>query len=359
MTLKSRSYDVADAWEFLELAYKNRWTDGLPVAPPTEERIQAMIEYTGLPGDRMIGEVPPRNGAATIEKIAINCVMAGCLPEYMPVVIAAVEAMIDPAHNLQGVQTTTHSCEPLLIVSGPIVQELGFATQEAVFGGGGGRPNATIGRAIRLILWNIGGGYPGEPCKESIGHPGRYCFCIPEDNEFSPWEPLHVERGLPEGSSGVTVFACESPHSANALFGTDMTPTMILDTVADTMSALGNNNTHTMGQTLVVLAPNVARHLAGRGWSKLDIKKYLFDKARRPISALRPRSTRRPGTDPEYWYDWWPKWVDQSKEQTLVPVVADPQDIHIVVTGQRSARWMGICPGWGEFGGYAVSKPVG
>ncbi|MBI3964544.1 MAG: hypothetical protein HY329_02830, partial [Chloroflexi bacterium] len=295
---------------------------------------------------------------ATIEKIAINCAMAGCRPEYTPVVVAAVEAMLEAKFNLNGVQCTTHSCEPLVMVSGPIVQQLGFATAEAVFGGGGGRPNATIGRAVRLILWNVGGGYPGEPCKEIIGHPGRYSFCVPEDGVNSPWPPIHADYGLPAEANAVTVFACEAPHSTGVFFGTDLSAKMICDVIADTMSAKGTNNTHVMGESLVVFSPIAAKHVADDGWSKRDVRKYLFEKARRRLGDLRPVSPRRPNLDAEHWYPWWPKWVNQASEDTMVPVVERPEAIHVIVTGGHGIPFCSVCPGWGDYGGFAVSREI-
>ena len=212
MELSARSFEFHSLEDAVEFIYAQGWTDGLPIVPPTSLAIQRMLDYLGRDSEEVVGVVPPKNGAATIEKIAINCVMAGCRPEYGPVVIAALEAMLEPAFNLYGVQGTTHCCAPLVIVSGPVVKELEFNYRENVFGGGS-RANATVGRAIRLILWNIGSGYPGKVDMATLGHPGKYTYCIAEDPEQNPWEPLHVERGLEAGESGVTVLACESPPS--------------------------------------------------------------------------------------------------------------------------------------------------
>ena len=200
MQLASQTFDTTDIESAVELCYQNKWTDGLPVVPPTRGAIERIIAHLKRAPDEVVGIVPPRNGVATIEKIAINCVMAGCRPEYVPVVIAAIEAMLEERFNLNGVQTTTHVCAPLCMVSGPAVRTLGFNTKEGSFGHGC-RAAATIGRAIRLILWNVGGGYPGEPCKTTLGHPGYFSFCVAEDQDSNPWEPLHVERGFrPEDS---------------------------------------------------------------------------------------------------------------------------------------------------------------
>src|SRR6185436_20055530 len=158
----------------------------------------------------------PKDGIATIEQIAINCVMAGCAPEHVPVVIAALEAMLEPEFNLHGVQATTNPCAPLAVVSGPAVKKLGFHAKEGAFGGGS-RASACVGRAIRLVLWNIGGGIPGETDMASQGQPAKYLFCAAENAEQSPWEPLHVERGLDPEDSAVTMFACQSPAPLRVL----------------------------------------------------------------------------------------------------------------------------------------------
>jgi hypothetical protein len=167
---------VPDLESWIEISYRHRLTDGLPVLPPTREAVGRLIDASGHAADEVVGEIPPRGGVATLQVIAANAAMAGCTPGCMPVLLAALEAMLDPHFNLNGVQTTTHSCWPLLVVSGPVVDELAMATGESVFGGGGSRASAALGRAVRLILWNVGGAHPGEPVKEVFGHPGRYAY---------------------------------------------------------------------------------------------------------------------------------------------------------------------------------------
>ena len=166
--------------------------------PPTRGAIEHILKHLKRDPGEVVGVVPPRNGVATIEKIAINCVMAGCKPEYVPIVIAAVEAVLEEEFNLNGVQTTTHACAPLIVVSGPAVKKSRVQLKEGSLGHGC-RAAATIGRALRLVLWNIGGGFPGEPCKTTLGHPGYFSFCVAEDQDANPWEALHVERGFDAG----------------------------------------------------------------------------------------------------------------------------------------------------------------
>ncbi|GJM38235.1 MAG: hypothetical protein DHS20C19_16020 [Acidimicrobiales bacterium] len=345
-----------DLGEWPELSYELGLSDGLPVHPPRRDVVEDLVAGSGRRGDELVAIIPPRDGHATVEVIAANAAMAGALPEHMPVIIAAIEAMSAPEHNLRGLLLTTHPCWPLVIVSGDEVTRLGMATEESVFGGGGSRANAAIGRAVKLVLWNTGGARPGEPVKEVFGHPGRLGgYCIAESSA-SPWEPFHHARGLDE-ASGVTVFACESPISV-AAWGLDDDPHNRLAQAADSLTLRGSNNMHTMGEVLVVLTPSEARHLASRGYGRADVQRELFELARRSIGSIRPRSPARPDNSPEHWYTWWPEWVDQSDDDTLVPVVESPEDIHVLVSGADSIPWMAVCNGWGNLGGLAVTRSL-
>jgi hypothetical protein len=202
MNLISERLDVDDYDEAVELFYQRNWTDGLPVVLPTRRRVEAMIAGAGRDPQESLGPVPPKGGPATVEKLAINAVMGGCLPAHFPVVLAALEALLDPAHNLNGVTQTTHMCVPLVIVNGPIARELGFNSRDGVFGNGY-RANAAVGRAVRLALWNLGGAVPWDTDKATLSHPGEYAFCIAEEEDDNPWAPLHVDRGRPTGSDAV------------------------------------------------------------------------------------------------------------------------------------------------------------
>ncbi|MDP2953962.1 MAG: hypothetical protein Q8O76_11685, partial [Chloroflexota bacterium] len=335
MELKSRRVEVDDALEAIELFFERRWSDGLPIVPPTPDKVEEMIRYAGRDPREELGSVPPRYGVATIEKLAINSVMAGCLPQYFPVVIAAVEAMLEPRFNLNGIQTTTHCNEPLLIVNGPIVKELGINAGDSVFGGGF-RANATIGRASKLILWNLGQSYPSETDKSTFSHPGRFSFCIAENEEASPWEPLHVERGLPPGSSAVTVFACEAPHS---ILSSGPAET-VLRTVWHSMATLGNNNIDLGGETLVLISARNAAQFEREGWSKQRVKQYIWEKARLP-RALVASAGLFPG---------------RLKTEEIA-LTKGPEDIHVVVAG-GFGQFCACCPGWGDLGGFAITKEI-
>src|SRR4051812_27651361 len=252
MQLASRIVEADDLESAVELCFKEKWTDGLPVVPPTRGPIERILAYLRRDANEVVGIVPPRNGVATIEKIAINCVMAGCKPEYVPIVIAALEAMLEERFNLNGVQTTTHACAPLVMVSGPAVRQLGFNTREGALGHGC-RASATIGRAVRLVLWNIGGGYPGEPCKTTLGHPGYFSYCVAEDADANPWEPLSVERGFSIDDTVVTVTAAAAPMPVAT--GAGYSPAEdVLYLIADSIATLGSNNI-TGGDMVLAMCP--------------------------------------------------------------------------------------------------------
>ena len=346
MQFNSEAIDVADYHAAVELFFARGWTDGLAVVPPTEELVEQMIRASGRAAQEELGEIPPAQGIATIEKLAINSVMAGCRPEYFPIVLASIEAMLEPEHNLNGVQTTTHCCVPLVIVNGPAVKALNFNAGDGVFGGGF-RANGTVGRAVRLILWNFGGNIPGEVDKSTQAHPGKWSYCIAEKEEANPWNPLHVERGIAPGKNAVTVFSCEAPHSV-LCYGTVK---QMLASLVSSLATLGSNNVHAMGETLIVLNPWHARQFHQEGWSKHDIKMYLWEQARVPVGQI--KSADAIGMAGQFW----PKWVERENDNFLVPITAKPEDIHLIVAG-GDTYFAAICPGWGGLGGFAVTKEI-
>jgi len=340
------------ALEAIEFCFEKGWTDGLPVVPPTPERVHRMVEASGRDPQELLGLVPPRLGRATVEAVAVNAVMAGCRPEYMPVILAAVEAVLDERFNLNGVQATTHPCAPLIIVSGPVVKAINLNTGTNVFGHGF-RANATIGRALRLVLLNLGGGIPEIGDKSVHGHPGKYTFCIGESLE-SPWELLHVERGFPPDESAVTVIAVEAPHSI--LGG--------LAALVDHLAALGSNTMGLGGEALIVLSPPVAERLAKAGWTKQDVRSFIFEHARAPLGKIMLTGVNKelfgisvieelPGV-----VNHWPRWLDLSDPDTRVPVVWRPEDLLIVVAGGRAIGFCSVLPGWGYMGGFSVTRPI-
>jgi hypothetical protein len=330
-----------DPAEAIELLYETGWTDGLPVVPPTRERVEKFVRRLGRPSDELIAEIPPLGGRATVERIATNAVMAGCLPEHMPVVVAAIQAMMEERFNLRGVQCSTGIHTPLLIINGPIVKELRINSGYNCFGQGW-RANATIGRAVKLVLVNLGGAIPGETNKSTFGHPGSYTYCVAEDEDSNPWEPLHVEAGFAADESTVTVFPAEAPHNImyHAANYRDF-----LTVLADSICTLGNVQMYVMGDTFVVLGPEHARIIAEAGWRKRDVKMFLFEHARRPVGMLRhggpPQGDERRG-------HFWPRFVDPDDDSQMVPVVRRPEDIYIIVAGGPGGPHSAYLPGWGS-----------
>lgn len=328
-TIEQPNVEVDDSvdgvFKYFELAYANGWTDGLPIFPPTEGAVAAMLRYTDRDPEEIIGSVPPLNGVATIRKIAINAVMTGCRPEYLPVLIAAVEAMLEPEYNLYGRQTTTHPGAHLLIVHGPIRQELDVNCRFNVLGHGW-RANATMGRALRLIMINLGGNKPGVTDMATHGHPGRYSYCMGEDEEGSPWTPFHVDRGFDKETSAVTVICAEAPHNVNDQVS--KTPERYLGSAASTMSHLGANGIYRGGlhsEQILLITSESANWLQSFGWSKADVQKFLFDHARQPIRELRDRGGWN--TAPL------PSCVNKDDDDAMVPIVERPEDILILVGG--------------------------
>jgi len=279
----------------------------------------------------------------------VNAVMAGCRAEYFPVVLAAVEAVCDVRFNLHGVQATTHVCAPLLIVNGPIRHALHLNSGYNVFGQGW-RANATIGRALRLVLINIGGGIPGLTDQATFGHPGKYTYCIAENEEENPWEPWHVEQGFPRDMSTVTVLAAEAPHSVTNHVSND--PEGILWSCADTLATMGSNAMAMTNYVLVALGPEHTRTIAAHGWTKQDVKAYLFEKARKPLWQMTFN-----GRYGKIWNRNWPVWLDRDNPIARVPVAASPDQVHIIVAGGPVGRFSVVIPGWTQFS-QPVSKAI-
>jgi hypothetical protein len=288
-------------------------TDGLPVVPPTVDRVAAAVAGSGRAGDELIGLVAPRHGRATVERIAVNAVMAGCRPEYMPVVLAAVQAICDPGFALEGVSGTTDAVTPLLIVNGPIRRALDVNCAASVFGAGW-RANATIGRAVRLVWVNVGGARPGLISMSTFGQPGRYSYCIGEHEEASPWEPLHVEHGFAATDSTVAALAAEAPQIvANT---TGRTARDILGTVARAGVAIANPDLAPLGDTLLVIGPEHGTTIAADGWSKADVRQYVWEQAQLTIDGVR------------------------------VPKFSEPAALKIIVAGGTAGRCSAWVPGW-------------
>jgi hypothetical protein len=286
------SLEVENDYRKINELYEERgWTDGLPIIPPTADLVQEMLAYCDRPWDVPVARIAPRYGEATPLRIATNAVMAGCRPEYFPVVITAIEALCEEPFNLYGLQATTHPVSPLVIVNGPIARELQINSGYNAFGSGR-RSNATIGRAIRLALVNIGGGVSGAGDMATFGSPAKYSYLAAENEDESPWEPLHVERGFPADASTVTVIGGECPHNVND--HQSITGVGILKMIAGTLATTGNNDVYnTDPHPMIVIGPEHARTIAADGFSKTDVKRYIHENAVLPLSRFSDENIER------------------------------------------------------------------
>lgn len=282
--LKARRIQLADAEDEMEACFDRGWSDGLPVVPPTPVRVMRMLAGTELEADELIGIVPPDNIPCSVEKVAINAVMAGCKPEYFPTVLAATEGMIEEDAKLYGAQTATNMSTPLLILNGPVTRELGANAGRNVFGSGN-RPNATIGRAIRLVCRNIGGEIPDETDVATHGQPGKYTFCFAENEDESPWTPFHTDYGFKADQSAVSIVGgASSPHNVFT-YGCEHGEE-VLEHFIGAVTALGNNNIIFASGPLLVFSPEHAYMLDRDGFGKDDIRQYIFEKGRIPLSRF-------------------------------------------------------------------------
>jgi hypothetical protein len=312
-------------------------TDGLPVIPPTRERVERLLEGTRRDRAEVLGAMPPNYGRLTVEKAAINAVMAGCRPDYLPVVIAAAECACDPAFNLHGVATSTHFSAPLIVVHGPIRKRIGINSGFGVFGPGF-RANATIGRALRLLMINIGGARPGDISMSTFGHPGRYTYCIGEHEEASPWPPYHVSRGLPAGASAVTLFAGEAPHGISD--HASRTANSLAGSLGWSMAGLWNSKHFPLySHTMLLVGPEHARTFAEDGWSREDLARHLYETIRVPYRTLVPTEDHGEGTNLRF-----AKNVPTA--DALVPKFPSVEEIHVLVAGGTAGRFSMAIPGW-------------
>jgi hypothetical protein len=325
---QSTQFDSDDPWNANEFYFKKGWTDGLPILPPTEDRIQAMIEKVGLDPDHEITFIRERKVSVTLEKVAINAVMAGCNPEYMPVIIATIEAIGDPLFSYHGPATSTGGAAVFILVNGPIAKEIHINCGENLFGPGW-HANATIGRAVRLVMRNVIGTLPGRLDRSTLGHAGKYTFCIAENEEESPWPPVHVERGFQPGQNAVTVLAALAPHQ----FYNQLSNTAegILTTACANMrisAGAGNPREYVM-----VIAGEHMRVIAEEGWSKVDIRRFCFEHTQTSLAELKRIHVIPGDIRPE----------DEAVTQSIVPAIGD---FIIVSAGGQAGAFSCYIPAW-------------
>ena len=325
ISLETVEIDARDDWADLQTEFIARgWGDGLPLVPPTEARVAAMLAGFGGDGTRVIGSMPPGLGVVTVAHIAVNAVMAGCRPAHLPLLVAAADALIDPAFNLKAVQATTHPVAPLLIVSGPLASRLGIHAGASLFGPGPWA-NGVIGRAIRLMLINIGGGQPVEIDKATLGHPGKYSYCIAENEAASPWAPLRVDRGFATDVSTVTLLDAEAPLNINEHESTSAGS--LMTTICGAIATTGQNNVYYAGEPLLILSPEHAATIAADGWSKADVQRTVYEDARIPVSRFSKENIER-----RLWRFLPRRYLDRPLS-TGVSVAQCPEDVMVIVAG--------------------------
>ncbi|MCL1839111.1 MAG: hypothetical protein FWG47_07375 [Propionibacteriaceae bacterium] len=352
-SLTSERFDVEGYYELLDLLEARSLTDGLPIVPPTPELVATFVEASGLDPQVSFGAIPPAMGNATVEKIAVNAVMAGCRPEYMPLLVDAVALLQEPEFKLLSVQTTTHPCAPMLLVHGPQAARLGINGGPDAFAPGN-RANATIGRAIRLVLLCVGGALPGRGDRSTQGTPAKYTYCIAENEAETPWEPLRVAQGYTEQDSVLTIAALEAPHNINdhgATAGEE-----VLTTIAGAMAQAGANELLLeRPNPFLFLGPEHAQLIAAAGFGRADVQEFIFQKARVPAERV--------GRGQRAWlyvfHESLANRVELGLDRTDAkeyPVIARPEQLTVVVVGGP-----GMHSAWGSSFGTvpAVSRRLG
>jgi hypothetical protein len=308
--------------------------DGLPVVPPTADRVEAMLEHAAGDPDEVLFTLQPRSGVVTRRVVAVNAVMAGCTPEVFPVVLTALRALARPEVNLRGVNATTHPVAPMIIVHGEIVASAGFNAGVGAFGPGN-RANATVGRAVRLSLLHIAGAKPGFGDAATHGQPAKYTFCAAENLEATPWESYPASRGIGAPSS-VTVHCGEGPHNVHDAEAAG-DPALILDKIASAMTSLGQNNAPiSQAEYFIVLGPEHAASIAERAMTRSDVSSYLFNKARLPAGLFRKHFQELA----------WANWMKAVDDNELLPMTGDADNIKVIVVGGPGKHSL-VVPSWG------------
>ena len=341
MSLASKTYDVPDIHAAQELYHANGWTDGLPIVPPTEDAVKAFLDWAMMPPDQLVGVEPVRGVPITAEKLAINAVMAGCLPMHFPVVLTAFAAMLQPPFLLHGATASTGGCAVLVILNGPIRREIGASGGFNALGNSD-RATAVIGRAIRLALINILEVRPGGIDRSTLGHPGKFSYCIAEDEENSDWQPLHVQRGLPPDVSAVTVMAAGAPRQIMNEWTT--APEEILETYAAEMRANMRHYSIWAGNYAIVVPRQLRDHLQVAGWSKTDIANFIHARAR-----IRRRE----------WAEVGKAAVVRDRGDTEYAALESPDALLVVAAGGPAGGFGAVIPPWLGDKSKAVTLPIG
>jgi peroxiredoxin len=339
--------DEEDTFEYCQ----KQFGDALPVVPPTVEKVEAMVRASGLAPETVIARVPPFYGEATVEKIAANAVMAGCVPEMMRVLLPLVRAACDERFNVHGVQATTHFAAPLVMVNGPVRQELGFWSKQNVFSNVA-RANSTLGRAFQLILLNIGGGRPDGIDMSALGNPGKFSYCIAENEEENPWEPFHVTRGLKREQSAVSLFAAEPPRGVSE--HTAPAGKTVLETISFALATVWSYRMCLMPEAIVVLCPEHVKTIHRDGFTKEQVRQFLFENTGVPVRYFDP-AERAEGTQMAANY----KEITVRGEKCYQKF-RSPEAISIFVAGGTAGKFSAVIGSWstGPTGSQMVTYPI-
>lgn len=317
---------MSAAGDPVEFFFQKEWSDGLPVVPPTEEKLAAMLAGTRRDAEEVIGPVPPLMTPATVRAIAVHAVMAGCRPDYMPVLIGAMECVLEERFNLILLQATTSAGAPFILVNGPYAEEIGLNGGIGCFGPGF-RANATIGRALRLMMMNLGGGLPGITALSGFGGPWRYTYCVAENEAECPWPSYATARGFAPGENVVSAIPLEGP----VLVWDDAseTPERLVVAIADMMSALGGGNIYRQADMAVVLSPQHAEIFSKAGMSRAGVHRLLIERAGRRLGDIKRGGIWRGESGAARW----PFKVALDDDDAFVPAIGDPGDLHLIVAG--------------------------
>lgn len=351
--MRARQISVGSQDDVAEFMFDQGFSDGLPLIPPTPERVLTMLEGCSRDPQEVLAVMPPNMGEVTVEKAAINAVMAGCRPEYLPVVIAAVEAVIDEAYNIHGVMATTMGASPVMVVNGPVRHTLGMNMGMGALGQGN-RANATIGRALRLIIRNVGGARPGETERSTLGNPMKFSLCFAEWEERNPWSPLHVERGFKPEDSVITLFTMTS--GPNLIVDQDSRSAAALaGTLGQTMASIFNAKAYLATDCLLVIVPEHVNTFVRDGYDKAAIRQRIQEVTRHPLRELIADQLSGAGVKPEA-----AAKMDAERLDTPVAKFKSDEDIHIVVAGGEAGKFSGLFHGWltGEMGSVPVSRKI-
>jgi peroxiredoxin len=339
--------DDEDPFEYC----RRQFGDALPVVPPTVEKVEAMVRASGLAPETVIARVPPVYGEATVEKIAANAVMAGCATEMMRVLLPLLRAACDERFNLHGVQATTHFAAPLIMINGPVRQELGFWSRQNVFSNVA-RANSTLGRAFQLVLLNIGGGRPDGIDMSALGNAGKFSSCIAENEEESPWEPFHVTRGLKREQSAVSLFAAEPPRGVSE--HTAPAGKTVLETISFALATVWSYRTCLMPEAIVVLCPEHVKTIHRDGFTKEQVRQFLFENTGVPVRYY-SAAERAEGTQLAANY----KEITVRGEKCYQKF-RSPESISIFVAGGTAGKFSAVIGSWstGPAGSQMVTYPI-